>query len=198
MDNLLALSSLVNTSSLWTISIGGFVTPSPPVRPHVTSTGTGRTRRELCGRREEALGLRLVLREAAGTEAGRGRNTCFTAGGCGMRLDVRRLTKSRGRRLNDGRTIRRLLDERTLTERGLSRGPERRQSRMIAPGSARRFGGSRGCVLGSAAWEVWAVETGRRPGASNGALGSNAMSGLGGQHRVDHRIVNYVLGTRSL
>lgn len=113
-------------SSLRTVPIGGFITLGPPVSPHATSTGTGRARGELRGRREEALGLRLVLCETASTEAGRRRNTCFTAGRCGVRLDVCCLTEGRSRRLDDGGASRRLLSERTLTERGLPGGSNRR------------------------------------------------------------------------
>ena len=72
---------------------------------------TDQARGKLCGRWEEAQGLRLVLCEATDTEARRGRNTSFTAGRCGVCLDVHCLTKGCGQRLDDGGTSRRLLDE---------------------------------------------------------------------------------------
>ena len=143
------------------------------------------------------MGLRLVLRETASTKAGRGRNTCFTAGRCCVRLDVCGLAEGRARRLNDGRTSRRLLNERALAERGLPRGSMGWQPRK-ASDSTRRLRGSRGRALNPGACEVRAVETGRGPSASDGALGPDAVSGLGGQHRVNHRIVDCGLGTRSL
>ena len=140
----------------------------------------------------------LVLGEAASTETGRGRDTCFSAGRCGVRLNVRRLAKGRGRRLNDGGSSWRLLHERTLTKRGLAGGSDRGQSRITAVDSTRRLRGSGGCALNSGAWMIWTVETGGRPGASDGALGADAMSGLSSQHRIDHRIVDCVFGTRPL
>ena len=188
----------MGTLSSRTFPIGGFVAPCPPMRPHVAPTGTGRARGWLCRRREEALVLQLVLGKTAGAEAGRGRGSCFTARGCGVRLNVCCLTESRGWGLDDRRASRRLLSKRALAKCGLPGGSKRRQSRMIAGRPTRRFGRSGGCAVCSGTWEVWTVETGGRPGTSDGALGPYAMSGLGGQHRVDHRIVDCVFRARSL
>jgi hypothetical protein len=68
--NNLLFAPLANTLSIRTVSIRGFVALGPPVRTHVTFTCTGRTRRELCGGWEAALGLKLLLDETASTEAG--------------------------------------------------------------------------------------------------------------------------------
>lgn len=48
------------------------------------------------------------------------------------------------------------------------------------------------------AGEIWTIEARGGPSASDGALGSDAVDGLGCQHGIDHRIVDRVVGTGPL